>query len=160
MARYNAWQNRSHISEADKLSDSARREDRGAFFGSIHATMSHVLWGDRMWMSRFDGMDPPSAGGPAGGARHFEDWSDLKAARRDMDRAISNWAGRETQERLDSQLTWFSGILQREVSKPMGMLVAHFFNHQTHHRGQIHAMLTAAGGSPCDTDVFLMPDDV
>ena len=55
-------------------------------------------------------------------------------------------------------LSWFSGALQADVSKPMWMLVSHFFNHQTHHRGQVHAMLTSAGAKPDDTDLFIMPD--
>jgi uncharacterized damage-inducible protein DinB len=159
MARYNRWQNRSHIAVADALGDEARRLERGAFFGSIHRTMSHLLWGDRMWMSRFDGLDRPEAKNPAEGSNAYEIWDDLKREREVMDDAILDWAGRETQERLDGDLTWYSGILKADTSKPFGMLAVHFFNHGTHHRGQIHAMLTAAGGKPADTDLFLMPDD-
>ena len=59
MARYNSWQNGSLYRAADALSDAARREDRGAFFGSIHGTLSHILWGDRMWMNRFAGTERP-----------------------------------------------------------------------------------------------------
>ncbi|MEM6727609.1 MAG: DinB family protein, partial [Pseudomonadota bacterium] len=55
-------------------------------------------------------------------------------------------------------LSWFSGALGRDVTKPLAFCVAHFFNHQTHHRGQIHAMLTAAGHVPPDTDLFLLAD--
>lgn len=159
MARYNAWQNRAHIAEADKLSDAVRQEDRGAFFGSIQATMNHLLWGDRGWMSRFDNTDPPLAKGFAASTNECSDWAQLKAARASTDLTISDWAGRETQDKLDGDLTWFSSIVNKQVTKPMGGLVVHFFNHQTHHRGQIHAMLTAAGASPVDTDIFVMPDD-
>ena len=56
-------------------------------------------------------------------------------------------------------LTWFSGLKQAEVTMPMALCVTHFFNHQTHHRGQIHAMLTAAGVETGGTDVAFMPED-
>ncbi|HAR51365.1 MAG TPA: damage-inducible protein DinB, partial [Roseovarius nubinhibens] len=61
---------------------------------------------------------------------------------------------------LASDLAWYSGTLGRDVTRALGLCVAHFFNHQTHHRGQIHAMLTAAGARPGDTDLFVMPEDV
>ena len=66
---------------------------------------------------------------------------------------------REGQAALADDFTWYSGILRRELSKPYWMLVTHFFNHQTHHRGQVHAMLTSAGATPDDTDLPLMPDE-
>ena len=75
-----------------------------------------------------------------------------------MDQAINDWATGLDDERLTGDLSWFSGALQADVSKPMWMLVSHFFNHQTHHRGQVHAMLTSAGPKPEDTDLFIMPD--
>ena len=59
MARYNGWQNRSLYMAASGLSEAARQQDRGAFFGSIHGTLSHILFGDTIWMSRFDGWDAP-----------------------------------------------------------------------------------------------------
>jgi len=55
-------------------------------------------------------------------------------------------------------LEWFSASAQRNVCKPKPMLIMHFFNHATHHRGQVHAMLTAAGAQPDDTDLFYLPD--
>ena len=55
MARYNRWQNENLYGAADTLSDAERRGDRGAFFGSIHATLNHLLWADRIWMSRLAG---------------------------------------------------------------------------------------------------------
>lgn len=158
MARYNRWQNSNLYGAADALSEDARRADRGAFFGSIHATLSHLLWGDTMWMSRFDGWDAPG-GGIAGSVAWVSDWEALKEGRAKADRRIVDWAGRVSGEALDADLSWHSGALGRDVSKPMGLCVAHFFNHQTHHRGQVHAMLTAAGAEPGDTDLFIMPDD-
>jgi uncharacterized damage-inducible protein DinB len=69
---------------------------------------------------------------------------------------FSRWAAGVDDAWLDRDLTWFSGAAQREISAPKRLLVAHFFNHQTHHRGQAHALITAAGESTEDTDLFLV----
>jgi uncharacterized damage-inducible protein DinB len=157
-ARYNAWQNASIYGAAATLSEAERRRDRGAFFGSIHATLSHLLWGDTVWMSRFDDWDRPEVG--IAGSVDFEpDWARLVQRRGEADARIRDWAGRVTPEWFAGDRTWYSGVLGRDVTKPAGYCVAHFFNHQTHHRGQVHAMLTAAGARPGDTDLFAMPDD-
>jgi len=158
MAAYNKWQNDSLYGAADTMDDGARKLDRGAFFGSIHGTLNHILWGDRMWMSRFAGSATPTQPSFAGSVEECGEWSDLKSAREQMDQAINDWATGLDDERLAGDLSWFSGALQADVSKPMWMLVSHFFNHQTHHRGQVHAMLTSAGAKPDDTDLFMMPD--
>jgi len=155
MARYNSWQNGSLYGAADALSDAERREDRGAFFGSIHGTLSHVLWGDRMWMNRFAGTERPTetiATSPA----MVAEWETLKAARAEFDKVIEDWAATVDRDWLGRELTWFSGAVNREITKPAPFLVMHFFNHQTHHRGQVHAMLTAAGARLGDTDLFLI----
>ncbi len=157
MARYNAWQNRSLYREAGRLTDEQRRQDRGVFFRSLHGTLAHILWGDMMWMSRFDGWEKPSAG-PADGETWL-DWEALKIERVEADRRISQWAGRLDSEALAGLLAWHSGVLGRDVSKPKWITVAHFFNHQTHHRGQAHAILTGFGMKPDATDLVFMPDD-
>ncbi len=155
MARYNAWQNESLYGAASTLDDAARKLDRGAFFHSIHGTLCHLLWADRMWLHRFAGTEKPSVriGDSAG---MIADWDELAAQRRDFDAVIIDWAQRVSPDWLAGDLSWFSGATQREMRKPVGLLVAHLFNHQTHHRGQVHAMLTAAGAKPDDTDLMLL----
>lgn len=155
MARYNAWQNASLYGAAAVLDDAARRQDRGAFFGSIHATLCHLLWGDRMWLSRFSGTPQPSVPG-RDSVRYIEPWDDLVTERRATDKTISDWAATLPSAWLIGDLTWVSGLSRKETTQPKGMLVVHFFNHQTHHRGQVHAMLTAAGARPDDTDLTLL----
>ena len=155
MAHYNAWQNDSLYAAAASLSDEARRLERGAFFGSIHGTFCHLLWGDRMWLSRFSGTPKPSVPGSES-ARMIEAWSELLAERRVTDALIGEWAATLSPDWLAGDLTWVSGISRRELTKPRALLVAHMFNHQTHHRGQVHAMLTAAGAKPDDTDLMLV----
>jgi uncharacterized damage-inducible protein DinB len=157
MARYGAWQNKSLIMAAEELDEDARRLDRGTFFGSISGTLNHLLWGDRIWMSRFAGTRVPTMPTIAESHRETEMWGDYMFARGKMDAQIIDWAGKLNDGWFAADLTWWSGAAGREVSKPKGMLVTHFFNHGTHHRGQVHAMLTAAGVKPGDTDLFLMP---
>ena len=158
MARYNAWQNESVIQAANSLGDDARRADRGSFFGSIHGTLSHLLWGDTIWMSRFASVEKPE-GGIAESPGHVEKWLELCMRRSLLDAAILEWGVSLRQSELNGMLRWYSGAAGRDVERPMALCVTHFFNHQTHHRGQVHAMLTAAGAKPGDTDLFLMPTD-
>ena len=158
MARYNAWQNQSIYAAAATLTNEARRRNRGAFFGSIHATLNHLLWGDQAWMHRFANTPAPLPKGIAASVRYFEDFDELRRERTASDAAIIDWAERVPAEWFAGDLTWFSGSAQRDMTKPRWLLVTHMFNHQTHHRGQIHAMLTAAGAKPDDTDIPFMPD--
>jgi uncharacterized damage-inducible protein DinB len=81
------------------------------------------------------------------------DWAELKARRAAVDAKIEAWAARLTPETLAAPLTWYSGIVGREVSMSLWIAVGHFFNHQTHHRGQAHALLTRAGATTGDTDL-------
>ncbi len=159
MARYNLWQNGSLLSAAGALDEDARRLDRGAFFGSIARTFNHLLWGDMIWMSRFDGGAAPAGGIEASGDL-LPEWASYLTARAQTDRRILGWADRLEPEELSGDLSWYSGASGRNMTQPMGLCVLQLFNHQTHHRGQIHAMLTAAGARPGPTDVVFMPEDI
>ena len=157
MARYNSYMNRELYAAAARLSDSDRRKERGAFWGSIHGTFNHLLWADSLWMSRFD---PANWQKPAvaqkDSATMVTDFSSLVAARNSADAKISAWADAVSDVWLAQDLTWYSGSIGREATAPAGFLAIHFFNHQTHHRGQAHAMITAAGEKTGDTDLFLI----
>ena len=156
MARYNRWQNENLYGVADRLSDQERRRERGAFFGSIHGTLSHLLWADRIWMSRF-WLGPAPEGGIPQSVSMYPDWHALQRARAAFDATMVGWADTLDPSALAGDLTWYSGAAKREVTKPRWLLITHVFNHQTHHRGQVHCMLTQAGGKPGDTDLPLMP---
>jgi uncharacterized damage-inducible protein DinB len=156
MARYNRWQNESLYGAASGLDDAARRMDRGSFFRSIHGTLSHVLWGDGMWMHRFAGTPRPE-GGIADSPDMASDWETLCAERRAFDKVIEDWAAALDPEWLEGDLNWVSAAGDREMAAPKSVAVTHMFNHQTHHRGQVHAMLTAAGARPDDTDLIFLP---
>jgi uncharacterized damage-inducible protein DinB len=152
MARYNRWQNENLYSAAQTLSDDERKLDRGAFFGSIHKTLNHLLWADQIWLSRFNDRPAP-VGGIAASVNYFDAWDALRTARVAMDEEILFWADGLDPNWISGDLTWYSGAQKRELSKSKWVLLAHFFNHQTHHRGQVHCMLTQAGGRPHDTDL-------
>jgi uncharacterized damage-inducible protein DinB len=153
MARYNRWQNQNLYGVADALPDDERRRNRGAFFGSIHATLNHLLFGDQIWMSRFAGTPKPKAPGIPQSVSMYESWEDLRRERMAFDGVMLDWAQRLDPAWLDGELTWFSGAVGREVTRPKWLLVTHMFNHQTHHRGQVHCMLTQAGVRPGTTDL-------
>jgi uncharacterized damage-inducible protein DinB len=157
MARYNLWQNENLYGVADRLSAEERCLERGAFFGSIHKTLNHLLWGDRSWTSRFTDMPKPQ-GGTRDSVSLYPDWEELKSARTGFDRTFIDWADTVDPSWLDADQTYYSNAIGRELTKPRWVLVTHLFNHQTHHRGQVHCMLTQAGGKPSDTDLPFMPE--
>jgi uncharacterized damage-inducible protein DinB len=156
MARYNRWQNQNLYGCADKLSDEDRKRERGAFFGSIHGTLNHLLWGDRIWMHRFAGTERPR-GGIKESTSQCAAWDELKRERQAFDEVILRWAETLDPAWLEGELTWFSGAAQRDVTRPRWILLTHFFNHQTHHRGQVHCMITQCGIKPGDTDLPYLP---
>lgn len=159
MARYNAWQNNGLRKMIEGIDAADLRKDRGLFFGSIFSTLNHLLWGDTLWISRFDGGPPPTVDAKD----HLEMtptpavWS---ADRFRMDARITLWAEKVNAIDLVGDLTWYSGMAAREMSKPKALCVMQLFNHQTHHRGQVHAALTAMGLKPQDTDLPFMPQEI
>ena len=157
MARYNRWQNQNLYGVADTLPDAERRKERGAWFGSIHKTLSHILWGDQSWMARFTDLPRPTGGIPDS-VSLYPDWDKLKSERAGFDQTMIGWADLVDPAWLAADFTYYSVAAKREVSKSRWLLVTHLFNHQTHHRGQVHCMLTQAGGRPGDTDLPFLPD--
>jgi uncharacterized damage-inducible protein DinB len=155
MAEYNAWMNGKLYDGCARLSDEERKRDRGAFFGSIHGTLNHLVWGDRGWLPRFTGK---TYGTPVPvGTALYDDFAALRAARVEMDQEILAWARGVTQEWLAAPMTWTSKMYGFTQTQPRWVQVVQMFNHQTHHRGQVHAMLTAAGIDIGVTDVPLLP---
>lgn len=155
MAIYNRRMNERIYASAARLPDAARRSDQGAFWGSVHATLCHLLWADQMWMSRFDRWEKPSAGLAESGLLVAE-FEALWALRRDSDARIEAWARQMDATGLAGGLTWFSGAAGRMMTADRGGLLVHLFNHQTHHRGQVHAILTRLGERTGDTDLWLV----
>jgi uncharacterized damage-inducible protein DinB len=158
MARYSAWQNRQQTDAASRLSDEERRRDRGAFFGSIFATLNHLLWADRIWLSRFTDAPGPNVAGIQDSPSETADWQGYCEGRAATDAAIGSWVAGLSDGDLAGDLVWWSGAAGREMRRPRALLATHIFNHATHHRGQVHAMLTAAGVDPGVTDLPFLPE--
>ncbi|WP_077961754.1 DinB family protein [Ensifer adhaerens] len=141
-ADYNRWANRLVYAAAADLTDGELWESRGAFFGSLLSTLNHVLVADRIWMKRFTGQgDTPASLD----AILHDDLAALATARTAEDERIIAWIGSLSDERLSAVLTYTTLTNQTDITQKLAPTLGHFFNHQTHHRGQAHATLTALG---------------
>jgi uncharacterized damage-inducible protein DinB len=137
-AAYNRGANERVYAACGRLADDDRRRHLGSFFGSIHATLNHIMLGDRIWMARFRGQTLPSTGLDA---ILYDDFADLTQARANEDAGIERFFAGLDAAFLDRPITYVNNE-GRRFSDPVTVILPHFFNHQTHHRGQIHAMLT------------------
>ncbi len=159
LSRYNRWMNDKLYGAAATLSDEARKRDAGAFFKSIHGTFNHLLLADRVWLARFTGVTVPDGFMGPGGIRSldqelYEDFDELRRERARTDDELSAWVCGLTPERLAAPLV-FLRRGQRQQS-PLWWAVAHVFNHQTHHRGQVTTLLTQQRCDPGVTDLVAM----
>ena len=154
MARYNRWMNERLYALLAQCDDAERRKDRGAFFGSMHGTLNHILWGDRMWLGRFTGV-PCEV--PAFGAGMFADFAELSRERDATDRAMLEWAGNVSPAWLAGVLVYTSRVDGRTRELPRAVAAVHLFNHGTHHRGQLTTLIRQAGQDPGVTDLPWLP---
>ena len=154
MARYTQWMNERVYDLLANLDDGERKRDRGAFFHSIHGTLNHVLLADSIWMGRFAG--PPFTFTSLD-QELYASFDELRAHRTEMDERIVRWATGLTDAALSAKIEFKSAITKRTHAPTLWRVVLHFFNHQTHHRGQITALLSQAGVDYGVTDLFLMP---
>ncbi|MEM9175387.1 MAG: DinB family protein [Myxococcota bacterium] len=168
LAQYNTWFNGELFRAVASLDDAERKRDRGAFFGSIHDTLDHILLCDRGWLGRIRKSSLPfrSLEGAALEddftdlrAGVTQDWEILSAARRETDAVLERFVGELTPALLEADLDYHNtqGIA---FSNPLWHVVAHVFNHGTHHRGQVTGLLAQAGVDPGMTDFIvtaLMP---
>lgn len=140
-ARYNRWANGRVYDEAARLPDDARRREIGLFFRSLHGTLNHMLVADRVWLRRLtgDGPEPERLNQIL-----FEDFSELRAAREQEDARILRFVDSLSEADLDSPFE-YRNMAGKAYRQRRADTLAHFFNHQTHHRGQIHAALTILG---------------
>lgn len=156
MARYNRWQNEKLYAHCAALSDADRKADMGAFFRSIHGTLNHLLVADRIWMGRFVG---PAFRPPSLAHELFADFEDLRRERAVTDGAIEAFAAGITEPFLGRTLEYMSIVNPAPQATPMARAVAHFFNHQTHHRGQVTTLLFQRGIDPGVTDLMWLDMD-
>jgi uncharacterized damage-inducible protein DinB len=156
MARYNRWMNERLYECCARLPDAQRKEDVGAFFKSIHGTLNHLLLADRIWMGRFTGA--PFAATSLAAELHA-DFSELQRERAATDAAISAWVASLSEEDLAGTLSYTSIVNPAPREQPLWFALAHFFNHQTHHRGQLTTLLFQRGIDPGVTDLLWLSQE-
>jgi uncharacterized damage-inducible protein DinB len=149
LARYNRIANQRLYDACGRLSDGEYRKERIVSFGSIHALLNHILLGDRIWMARFEGGGQST---PPLNAILYADFASLREARGLEDDRIESFFQSVREEQLNNPIEYVNslGVRYRES---MPVAVGHLFNHQTHHRGQVHAMLAQAGVTPPPLDL-------
>jgi uncharacterized damage-inducible protein DinB len=143
-AGYNRWANRRIYAAALALPDEAYREPRGAFFGSLHATLNHLVVADRIWMRRFTGEGPLHT--RLDEIVH-DDRDDLAAARAAEDERIVGFIDGLSEEALAATFSYRTIAQPQDITQPLAPALSHFFNHQTHHRGQAHCLLSQIAGN-------------
>jgi uncharacterized damage-inducible protein DinB len=168
MATYNEWMNAKLYDAAAKLPAAELAKDRGAFFGSILGTLNHLVVGDTIWLKRFAAhpANPAALGAvralPQPSALNevlFTDLGELRVRRQLIDAAIKEWAASLTDADLAHVLR-YANTKGVKSQKRFSSLVTHFFNHQTHHRGQATTLLTQAGQDVGVTDLLaLIPNE-
>lgn len=154
MSAYNRWMNEHLYDLCASLPDGIRKRDVGAFFRSIHGTLNHLLLADRIWLGRL--MGPPYPVKSLDQQIHA-DFAELRGARRATDEVIASWAASLRPEDADTDLLYTSIVNPQPRRTPMRLVVMHFFNHQTHHRGQLTALIHQCGVDPGVTDLLWMP---
>lgn len=164
MAEYNRWMNDRLYEAAARLDAAALAADRGAFFGSILGTLNHIAAADTIWLHRFarheagfatlealaDFPQPTSLRQPLA-----DDLAGLARHRRALDELIERWVAGLRTEHLAAPLA-YANMAGVRTSRPFGALLLHFFNHQTHHRGQVTTLLFQAGVDVGVTDLLAL----
>lgn len=152
LAGYNAWANERVYGAAAALADADYRADHGAFFGSVHGTLNHLLVGDRVWMHRFTGEGPSPA-------RLDEilhaDFDGVHAARKAEDARIVAYVASLTPDDLEGTISYRTISNPADIEQRLDLALLHVFNHQTHHRGQVHALLTRITDAAPSLDLIL-----
>lgn len=166
MARYNRWMNAKIYDAAATLTSAQLQQQRGAFFGSIIATLNHLLVADILWLQRFanqydngklaavTALTPPSQLDQI----LYPELPPLSTQRQWLDQQLYDWVMTLTELQLAGVLTYRNskGVLHR---KPFAAVLQHFFNHQTHHRGQLSTLLFQAGVDVGVTDLLALIDN-
>lgn len=154
MSSYNRWMNERLYELCAQLDDEDRKRDQGAFFGSIHRTLNHLLLGDKIWLGRFEEVAFQARGLDQ---QLHEDFGELRQDRQATDDRIEQWASQLTDERLASPFRFTTVVNPAARECALWVAVTHFFNHQTHHRGQLTALLSRLGQDYGVTDLIWLP---
>ena len=150
-AAYNAWANARIYEAASALTKEEFAHDAGAFFKSMRGTLNHLLVTDRIWMKRFTGEgDAPAALDTI----LYIDFPKLRVARQLEDKRLVDWIGSQSEKQLSGRFTYMTVSDMRTISQRLAPALAHLFNHQAHHRGQAHTILTVLGKEAPSLDLL------
>ena len=165
LGRYNRWMNQRLYAACEALTDAERKQERGAFFSSVHHTLTHLVMADKMWLQRFAVQDSVFAALPAAllampeGSDYSSDlhpdWQDLRQTRDALDAAVELWLVDMSPDFLLSTMH-YANTKGVQRAHPAWQAMTHFFNHQTHHRGQVTTLLAQAGVDMGVTDLIAL----
>lgn len=164
LARYNDWMNRKLILAAAALPDDELDRDRGAFFGSVLGTLNHLIVADTLWLKRLSAH--PACAAPLAplddiampaslDARPCPTLDALRTRRETLDALFVALCGQLEPAALDTPLD-YRNTRGEPFRRPLGELLLHVFNHQTHHRGQATTLLSQAGVDVGVTDLLAL----
>jgi uncharacterized damage-inducible protein DinB len=152
LARYNRWANRRLYGACAELPDGEYRKLRPAFFKSIHGTLNHLLVGDRIWLARIEGT---ASGIDSLDQILHDDFAALEGARAATDGRLIELVDGMTEARMAGDVTYRQIVHPGgDRRTPMRFVLGHLFNHQTHHRGQVHDLLTQTAMPPPSLDMI------
>ena len=154
LSEYNYWMNERLFEVCSAIPDAVRKENRGAFFGSIHGTFNHILLADKLWLGRF--LHQPFECKSLD-QELFAEFEPLRQERQKTDKEIITWVNSLCEEQLAAPFRFTSVVKRREFVFPLWHVATHFFNHQTHHRGQVTTLLSQCGYDPGVTDLLVLP---
>jgi len=154
MAAYNRWMNDRLYELSASLTDGERKRDVGAFFKSIHGTLNHLLLADHLWLGRFTGQSFVVA---ALDCELYADFDELRREREKTDATILQWVSTLSNDALFAAVTYESLVDPQPRRHALWFALTHFFNHQTHHRGQLTSLLAQRGMDPGVTDLIGFP---
>lgn len=152
LARYNRWMNGKLYELAASLTDEERKRPMKAFFGSIHGTFNHILLADKVWLGRFGAAEPRVVTSLA--EELYSNFEELRAERAKIDETITEYVASLDEARLVAPLVYTSR--GATSSHPLWYALTHFFNHQTHHRGQATTLFMQLGHDPGSTDAIAL----
>ena len=154
MCHYNQWMNEKLYAVCETIPDEVRKKDLGAFFRSMHGTLNHLLLADRVWLGRFKNV-PFSV--QSLDQELYADFATLRRERAKTDAAIHAYIDSLTPEQINGDLHYISLLNPEPRVLPLALALLHFFNHQTHHRGQLTTLMNQTGYDSGVTDLLVMP---
>lgn len=159
-ASYNLWTNERLYCHFAKMNSDILTKNCGAFFGSAFSTLHHILNCDLIWLNRFSKLpcdyelasDLEAYPFPNNlSAINYVNLNELFSVRGKIDKSIVLWVDSLSEDTIQMELT-YNNSSGKSITAPCIDLITHFFNHQTHHRGQLTTVLSQNGDNTYNLD--------